>query len=91
MKIVETLILVGIIILFLIMLKNVYGLTASLEQDRLNKIENFTNSLVMACSNLGEADTKYMILCNNIMETIDKQCQQASFSFCNTDVFGLQN
>ena len=91
MKIVEFLILAGIIILFLIMLKNVYGSTASLEQDRLNKIENFTNSLVTACSNLGETDTKYMIFCNDIMETIDKQCQQASFSFCISDVFGLQD
>jgi amino acid permease len=91
MKLFEILILAGILILFLMMLKNVYGSAGSLEQDKIGEIENSTKSLVIACSNLGEADTKYMIFCNNMMETIDKQCEEVSFSFCNTDVFGLQN
>jgi hypothetical protein len=91
MKIVEILILAGIIMRFLMMLKNVYGSGASLEQDKLSEIENSTNSLVTACSSLAEADTKYMIFCNDIMETIQKQCLEVSFDFCNTDVFGVQN
>jgi hypothetical protein len=61
---------------------------AQADQDKLNAIDNFTQSLVIACSSLGEADTNHMILCNNLLETIHKQCQEASFSFCITDVFG---
>jgi hypothetical protein len=58
------------------------------DQDKLNAIDNSTHSLVKACSSLGEADTSHMILCNNLIETIHKQCQVASFIFCTTDVFG---
>lgn len=65
--------------------------SAQTEQDKLNEINNSTHSIVMACSSLGESDTNYMIFCNNILETINQQCQQVSFIFCITDVFGLRN
>ena len=57
-------------------------------QDKLNAIDDSTHSLVGACSSLGEADTNYMIFCSNVLEIIHQQCQQASFMFCTTDVFG---
>lgn len=74
--------------LILLSVKLAYAQT---EQDKFNAIDNFTHSVVIACSSLGEADTNYMIFCNNLLETIHEQCQQVSFSFCINDMFGLRN
>jgi hypothetical protein len=87
-RLVEISILAGILVVFLIAMQLAYGQSG---QDNLNAIDNYTHSLVTACSSLGEADTNYMIFCSNLLETIHEQCQQVSFSFCNTDVFGKRS
>jgi len=82
---------IGIIALFLIVflagMKLAFG---QMDQDKLDAIDNLTKSLVIVCSSLGEVDTNHMILCDNLLETVDNQCEEAYFKFCLADVFGEQ-